>query len=230
MTTAISEKCLHKLFRDSHCIHELTSLLQEQSINIQEISMNAAVAAGQSGNQSRVFAEIAKQIGMISSLMIETISEIQITTGKMNNRMLECIVKSAQYNQFSIAQELLKEPKNRELVEQTIDELVRSMVQLLEASARDLQSIKTHYRHLLLVNNRIWSIAMNLKISANMVEAEERSFFSSIAESLEQMNVKTVELAQEFSRVTRTVEEGLGQRCRGAQKQLSKNEVSENAA
>lgn len=205
--------CLNELFRDTHFIHELTNQFQEQSKSIQEISMNAAIAAGQAGEHIRVFSEMAKQIGHISTMMGEALNEIRHYTGRMTNRMLECLVQSGQQEKFV----QLQHHGVASSIETDINEVVlryrESIGDLLDTTHNDLQVVRSQQHRLFLVNERVWSIAMNLKVSASFIESEEKTFFLSIAESLEKMNTHSAEIIDSFTIVMRSVDRRLEDRC-----------------
>lgn len=205
--------CLNELFRDTHQIHELTNQFQEQSRSIQEISMNAAIAAGQAGEHIRVFSEMAKQIGHISTMMIEALTEIRTYTTRMTNRMLECLVKSSQQQKFIEIKSLDASPEIRAHSERVVADFGSMISNLLDTTHSDLQVVRSHQKKLLLVNERIWSIAMNLKVSASFIDSDEKTFFLSIAESLEQMNGKSTEIVENFTDVMRSVDRRLVERC-----------------
>lgn len=175
--------------------------------------MNAAIAAGQAGEHIRVFSEMAKQIGNISTMMTEALKEIRIYTGRMTNRMLECLVKSGQQEKFLELDHYDIGASIENALSIVVIDLGTNIRELLDVTHNDLQSVKSQQRRLYLVNERIWSIAMNLKVSASFIESDEKTFFLSIAESLEKMNGNSAGIIESFTRVTRSVDRRLADRC-----------------
>lgn len=192
---------LTELFRDSHSVYELSSQLFNQSKKIQEISMNAAIAADHASQQTKVFSEIARQIGLISSTMRDSILRMREYTGVLTNNMLSCLVNSEQKEKFIQATHLSPDLLTSPCVNRVIKNLTSEILETLLKSDQDLKLLKTENHTLYQMNERVWTIVMNLKISSSRVSEEEELFFLSIAQSLELMSFETGSLLEKLSKI-----------------------------
>lgn len=198
-----SHEVLEVLFQNAVSIHELTIRLKSEVSKFREVSMNAAIASGHCSGQSRVFAEIAKQINAVSALQNETIHCIQSHISFVTNHMLKCIVKSDQLKKMSEAGEKIHERHNLELVYGVRDELNREIEVLLSQVLARLAYLCPEQETLKVLINRVWSVVLSLRVIANAGKEDEEPFCLSIAEALTEMNDEMLQIVE---RITRTLE------------------------
>ncbi len=214
-------KLLKKIFRDSHLIQEATIRYQQQARELQEISVNAAIAAGHCGDQSKVFSEIAKQISAISVHLSETIGRIQVHTGFTTGQMLEAIILVTRRQKLNMAIELIlsesvnlrKVLKVRDMTDTEISEIFEEVVGRLFLICPETEKIR-------ILMNRIWSVITNLKIMANMDDRGDGHFYLSIAESLHSLTEEMGDLSQSMIVTLTEIKDNLETGClevRGSQ-------------
>ncbi len=179
------EHYLRSLFRSSYRVHELIAQIGKRSKTLNEISMNAAIAAGHTGTQSRVFSEIAKQIGIAANLFTDACEQIRESTGRMSGETLECLNHQAQRGKFLLAVPLLEEGRTRRDVSHTADQLSAAILERLSSTQGSLATLKPMRERLQLLAQRTWSIVVGIRVSAGMAEGGDQGFFLSIAEALE---------------------------------------------
>lgn len=214
MTNELStDDCLKELFRNIYRIHALTNHLTKQSATLSETSVNAAIAAGHTGTQSKVFNEIAKQIGVNSTLLLGSIERIHKFTDPMTAQSLESLIKSGHREKFFQVLPQISEGTNQKFVREVSRSLSASISDLLERSQENLAYARLEQVRIKQVIKRVWSISVNLRISASMAEIGEQTFFTSIAEGLEKIAIGTAELVENLTIVIVTVESSLTDRC-----------------
>ncbi|MGZ6371076.1 MAG: hypothetical protein ACXWPM_10025, partial [Bdellovibrionota bacterium] len=163
--------CLSELFRDAYRIHELASRFRRQARDLQEISMNAAIASGHAGNQSKVFGEIAKQIGIVSTALQETIEEVHGHTGSMSNRMLDCIVRSGQREKFVQGLALLGSDSGIRSMERVKADIDHEIWFLLDEVQRHLVLLRPQELRVRQLVDRVWSVVLNVRITAGETDS-----------------------------------------------------------
>jgi hypothetical protein len=179
------------LFRRFYQIHDLANQIEKQSRILNEISMNAAVASAHTGGQSKVFSEIANQIGIISGHFKKTIEKIHIHTGAMTNFMLHCIISSVRYDKFSRVREEVHGDGNQLRIQEVLIEYETKLVINLSNGCKEVDFIRPEISRLKQGLDRVWALIMSLKVSASLSDNGEEAFFMSIAESLDQMADET---------------------------------------
>lgn len=209
----VSNECIIGLFREAYRIQDLATQIQKQADILKEISMNAAIAAGHSGEQARVFIEIAKQIGNIALYLNETIVGIHEKTTFMSNRLLQCVLIDGRREKFIQSLNRLETESNMAIVKRVVSEISNELYELIQVIQSKLTFLKPEQERLKLLINRIWSITTSLRISSNITQSGESVFYLSIAEALEGMGVETSKLVEELTRTISRIEQKLRARC-----------------
>lgn len=190
---------LRKLFRGIHSIHELATQLNGEAATLKEISVNAAIASGHVGSQSKVLSEIARQIGLVSDLVAQHIAKTHHHTGKMSSQALDCIVQSSRYSTFMKARNLMSRSPTLTLVREVCEQITASIIRQLDEAQEQLDCLKPEIENLKQLMNRVWSIVLSLHVSAGMAENGEDAFLNSIAEALEKVTQTTNEQLESLS-------------------------------
>ncbi|MFA6236306.1 MAG: hypothetical protein WC635_03175 [Bacteriovorax sp.] len=181
---------------------------------LREISTNAAIASGHTTNQSKVFSEIAKQIGISSQQFSSGVERILKCLGPMNKKILECIILDEQRTKMVQTIYLLKTDTNRDHLLNHVAKIEWEIFQLLNLAQEDLAKIKPEATQIRQNAHRAWSIVMALRVSAGTQEDEEASvFFSSIASALDSKVEESLQSVELMMSILKSVDESLSVRC-----------------
>lgn len=207
----MNESQLKNVFRDVHNINKLLGRFAKQAAVLSEISVNSAIAAGHVGAEAAALSEIAKQIGSLSGLLRESVTEAHRITGNISNCILSCIVEANKHEKLLAASELMDTASegNRAVLGEVLRFISEDILEQLCETKRNLQHLNPMMARLTQVIHRTWSIIMSLKVCSGIAEGEEESFFLPIARSLEQMAEKSLESAEELTRLIGLVDASL---------------------
>lgn len=182
--------CLKELFRNIHSIEELLEQFIHLGKALSEISVNAAIASGHVESQSKVFSEIARQIGASSTMIAQLSERSKKLTSQMSTHVLSCIISSTQKEHFLSSLKRIEDEKNSLTVKKVCGKLSVEILNRLHEAQRSLSHLKPAHDYLKQVINRLSSIIVSLRVIANTADNGEGSFFLSIAESIEETSMR----------------------------------------
>ncbi|GEM_PF-1635982 len=206
-------ECLKDLFRNTHCIESLLEQFFHLGTRLREISVNAAIASGHVESQSKIFSEIAKQIGSTSTLIAQLAERSKTITSQVSTRVLACIVDSGQREHFSFALRSIRESYNHTTVRHVCLELSKKISDQLHEAQLALSHLKPEQDGLRQVNNRLSSIVVALRVLANTAAHGEGTFFLSIAESIEETSDVATKICGSLQETVALINAALSERC-----------------
>lgn len=194
---------LQDTFRNVHEINTLLCKFEKQASFLREISVNSAIAAGHVNEEASALSEIAKQIGVLSNYLSESVRDAHLITGKISNCVLSSIASSDEKDKMIIA--LCKINSYSSNTSAVIREVVTKIEQEisldLDTAKSSLHNLNPMLTRLKQVINRTWSLIMALKVSSGVDEGEEDSFFIPIAKSLEKMAEDSMNYTEQITRL-----------------------------
>lgn len=206
-------ECLKELFRNVHSVAELMGQLSHLSTQLREISVNAAIASGHVESQSKIFSEIAKQIGSTASLLVQMSERSKKLTSQISTKTLTCILNTAHREKFALALANISSEANRRSVTNVCTDLAHAISKELEEAHLFLARLKPEHDSLTQVINRISSIVISLRVLANSAEHGEASFLLAIAESLQETSDKAADHSAAIWNSINHIEASLVERC-----------------
>lgn len=186
---------LSELFRKTHHIHGLTYGFRVQSSRLHEISMNASVVSGHTGSHSRVFSEISRQIGALSSRLSVAIDQIESTVSAVSRAMLLAISRFGECEKLGAAMALLPAESSAP-IGKIHAQLRHEVLQVLDEADQSLDKIRIKETQLRQLDDRIWSVVIHLRVCAVGIEADKEVYFHSTAQSLFEMAKETQDITQ----------------------------------
>lgn len=206
-------ECLKELFRNVHSIEELIEQLINLSVQLNEISVNAAIASGHFDHQAKIFNEIAKQIEITSSFILNLSERSKELTSKISTQILSSLVCSDQREHFSTALNKTREPTNRSAIQHVSYRLREKISDQLYTASLSLSHLKPEYENLVQIVNRLFSISTSLRILANTADENEGLSFLSIAESIEKSSNEALNHGKVFCDFITRIQTSLTERC-----------------
>jgi len=183
-----SRNLMFELFVDCNLIRALCNKLQLEAEKIQEISMNAAIAAGHTGGHIKTFAEIARQIGNSSTRLASKVGQMRSKTNEIVNKTLAALISANQQSYFERCFPNVKNENNTLLIKNILEKIEHALYQTREEIYAGLQSIKSDLRSVEEIQRRVWAVITRLNIEASVMDAEEELFITSISETLKDSN------------------------------------------
>jgi hypothetical protein len=175
---------MSSLFVDCNLIREYCNHLQIEADKMQEVSMNATIAAGHTGSHIRTFTEIARQIGTSSARLSGKVQEVRGKTNDIVNATLQAMIRATQLSYFEHAFPGIKGASNIRLVQSRMLEFESSIDRSATGIYRELQTIVSDLRYVEEVQKRVWAVITRLRIEASSMEPSEQVFMASIADFL----------------------------------------------
>lgn len=193
-----------RFFVDCNLIREFCNRLQSEAEKIQEVSMNAAIAAGHTGGHIRTFTEIARQIGNSSTRLSTKVHKMRMDTNSIVNQTLDAMIRATHLSYFEKCVSEMKGDGNIKLVHTRMEDLERIVSNSIEKIFRELQVVVSDLRAVEEIQKRVWAVITRLRIEASMMDPSEQVFVSSIADSL---NESLDRASQAFGRLADTVKQ-----------------------
>ncbi|MGZ3711716.1 MAG: hypothetical protein ACXVBE_08170, partial [Bdellovibrionota bacterium] len=153
---------------------------------LQEVSMNATIAAGHTGSHIRTFTEIARQIGGSSSRLFRKIHKVRTETNGIVNTTLDAMIIATQQSYFERALPGVTGAANIKLVRDRMMDFEIRIHGSLGLIYRDLQVIVSDLKAVEEIQKRVWAVVTRLRIEASAMDPDEQVFVASIADSLSQ--------------------------------------------
>lgn len=197
-----SEFCIQGLFRSVHRMFEVTLQLEQLALSLQEISMNAAVAAGHASSGSRVFSEMAQQIGRMSAETRTLTSQIQGRLTTIRGRVLSGIVSGSHRLLLVRASTIANSDACRAGVLKVVEDSRLESRRLLREAYEETLLLVPNLDRVRQMTARAWTIGIGLRIEASSVSVEEAVRFNSISGSLEDLRVRVDGTLESFAKLT----------------------------
>ena len=172
-------------FVDCNQIREFCNRLQAETEKMQEVSMNAAIAAGHTGSHIRTFTEIARQIGLSSARLSNRIQKVRGDTNQVVNETLDAMIRATRLSYFERALPGVKGEANARLVRSRMEATEAEIQACLAGIFRDVQVILSDLHAIEDLQKRFWAVITRLRIEASTMDPDEQVFVASISESLE---------------------------------------------
>jgi len=209
----INGSCATAIFQDLYRLHKLSSVLQKSSVALQEISVNASIASDHSGHGSKVFKEIAKQIGLLSVLLNDEIKKMDSHLSIMIKSLLQVIGKLSRKRKLIRCMNFLGPSKNYMHVYNVQETLGLEVDVTLDETHAELVFMKIELERFKQLVNRVWSIEISLRVSATTVHSGDEIFYLSIAEAMKSMATETSVVLDDVAKLNNSVDIRLINRC-----------------
>lgn len=197
------------LFIDCNLIRESCNRLQSEAEKMQEVSMNAAIAAGHTGSYIRTFAEIARQIGNSSTRLSTKIQKTRGDTNRIVNETLRAMIWATHLSYFERSISAMGGDANIEIVRNRMESFEVKVSGSLETIFRDLQTILSDLKAVDEIQRRVWAVITRLRIEAAAMDPSEQVFVSSIADSLSESIDRAVSIFRKLMETVKDFEEKL---------------------
>ncbi|MGE4231718.1 MAG: hypothetical protein AB7F43_00155 [Bacteriovoracia bacterium] len=176
---------------------------------MQEVSMNAAIAAGHTGSYIRTFAEIARQIGNSSTRLSTKIQKTRGDTNRIVNETLRAMIWATHLSYFERSISAMGGDANIEIVRNRMESFEVKVSGSLETIFRDLQTILSDLKAVDEIQRRVWAVITRLRIEAAAMDPSEQVFVSSIADSLSESIDRAVSIFRKLMETVKDFEEKL---------------------
>ncbi len=193
---------VRQLFLICNQLRESTSRVNQTISEVYQISLRSGISSSHVETGKRAFNEIAKQIARSSKVMeMESLLIRKIGT-QISNLSLECLKRSLQIRKIYEA-ELLGCGKNTATVQRTIKKMEAAVFEHVDEIETLCFKTEGLSEKIAQQAERLWSLAINLRMEAAQSGDEEEIFFSNIGNAVAAAGEKLKEQQNEYRKLIR---------------------------
>lgn len=172
-----------QIFVDSNALRENLLHFHTEARAVQEVAMNAAVAAGQTGSHARVFTEIATQIERTARKILAATDRARVQTDAAATASLRAVRAMTFLNKY-ISVERTITGANRILLDAPMSTLSRQVANDLSAVLSRLNRCEAALRTMRQLHYRLFGALSSIQVEAIQLSCSELATIESLAESL----------------------------------------------
>lgn len=168
--------------------------LRAISSELHEISMNAALNASNSRSSHSVFAVMAREIGRISKAIDVSLNEIDEVTSKVSNSILQSVQVSESIRRLTMGADLGVADATRRRIDAAAARGLSDILECVEKASFHLSVLIEQIDWLDHIFSKDEAIVINIKITCQLVTADESRVYLAIADVIHDLNARAASL------------------------------------
>lgn len=217
-------------FVECNLIREACNHLLKEAVAMNEVSMNATIAAGHTGSYIRTFTEIAKQIGNSSRSLSDRVDRMRGVTSEIVNHALYGLTQAQLLGSLEKCVKRVSGEKNKKLIEAQMNMLRGRIYSSVNGISEDLQKVRSDLKSLDTAQRKAWATSTRLKIEASLILEQEKQFVIPIAERLSEIMERMEPALDHLQKVVEHFQDTLNSRETWNLIRIQKEEPLKNAS
>lgn len=199
------EERLEKLFSELVEFRQEFTKLDKEAENLNEIAMNAAVTAGQTGKHIRIYTEISNQIASSAKKMTKIVEKNREEANSILNIILKIMSSNSLTKNFSKSNQFIQNKINIDFMKLKISSIKEEWKHYIRSINNHVYPAKSNLKSILQIQYKLFGIYSCLMIESINLDKYQYTSISNLGRNLSQSYEKSILTLQKLITILKRI-------------------------